>query len=327
MRIAFLGKGGAGKTTTAAGFIRYACERFPYVLAVDADVNAHLKGALRIEGEVKELGGEFEWVTDYLKGGRSDLAGRPFVGSTPPSLRSNFIRLSPDDRFISRYHLLSGNLSLVTVGTYKESDVSGSCYHTKLKGLASVFHHMLDGDDDLVVADTTAGTDNVATSLSLAYDLNVFVVEPTRKSLNVYLDYIKIAPHLEDRVFVVGNKVDGPDDEAFILAQVPGERFLGSIPYSRNLKRFEQGRKEAIVEFYAEQTGVFDAILKTLRGRRRDWGAYLDLLRQTHAKACRDWFDDYFGYALDEGLDGEFSYEKVLTQVVAPDSFRAPAFV
>ena len=38
MRIAFLGKGGAGKTTTSAGFIQYMAKRHPFVLAVDADV-------------------------------------------------------------------------------------------------------------------------------------------------------------------------------------------------------------------------------------------------------------------------------------------------
>jgi cellulose biosynthesis protein BcsQ len=31
MRIAFLGKGGAGKTTTSAGFIRYVAKKKPYV--------------------------------------------------------------------------------------------------------------------------------------------------------------------------------------------------------------------------------------------------------------------------------------------------------
>ncbi len=108
---------------------------------------------------------------------------------------------------------------------------------------------------------------------------------------------------------------------------MPANRFLGSIPYSRNLKRFEQGQKEAIVDFHAEQSLVFDTILSTLKGKERDWDAYLERLRQTHSKACRDWFDDYFGFRLDEGLDQDFTYQSVLTKVVAPDSFRAPAFV
>ncbi len=78
MRIAFLGKGGAGKTTTAAGFIRYVAKLYPYVLAVDADVNAHLKGALHVDGlEDEDHGGE-EPVRQAVEHRRGDVdAQRP----------------------------------------------------------------------------------------------------------------------------------------------------------------------------------------------------------------------------------------------------------
>ncbi len=56
MRIAFLGKGGSGKTTTAASFIRHAASKHPFVLAFDADVNAHLAGALSVEGDIQHVG-------------------------------------------------------------------------------------------------------------------------------------------------------------------------------------------------------------------------------------------------------------------------------
>jgi len=140
MRIAFLGKGGAGKTTTSAGFIRYLAKRKPYVLAIDADVNAHLRGALHLEdlkGEAHELGEVKEEIITYLKGERTDLGELTMVGTTPPSLKSNFIAVLPSDPLIKKYAQNSGNISLLTVGTYKESDVGGACYHVKLTGLQS----------------------------------------------------------------------------------------------------------------------------------------------------------------------------------------------
>jgi CO dehydrogenase maturation factor len=316
VRIAFLGKGGAGKTTTSAGFIRYLANKHPFVLAIDADVNAHLKGALhlgKLEGQEYELGEIRNDIIEYLKGERTDLGERPMVGTTPPSLKSRFVKVSPDDTLINKYSQKAGNVYLLTVGTYKEADVGGACYHVKLTGLQSFFHHLLDGPNDLVVADTTAGTDNVATSLSFAYDMNVFVVEPTMKSVKVYLDFLSVAPHLADRTYVIANKVDGEGDAQFIAKHVTADRILGLVPQSKHLKRFEQGKKEALNDFMTEQQPVFEKVFQTWTSKNRDWNGYLTRLKDTHTKVCRDWLDDYFGgVKLDENLDNEFSYKQVI---------------
>lgn len=316
MRIAFLGKGGAGKTTTAAGFIRYLANKHPFVLAIDADVNAHLKGALHLgnlEGQEYELGEVKEDIIQYLKGERTDLGDRPMVGTTPPAMKSRFIKAAPDDALINKYSQKASNVYLLTVGTYKEADVGGACYHVKLTGLQAFFHHLLDNENDLVVADTTAGTDNVATSLSFAYDMNVFVVEPTMKSVQVYLDFITVAPHLADKTYVIANKVDGEGDIAFVKKHVAADKILGLVPQSKHLKRFEQGKKEALNDFMTEQQPVFEKVFQTWTTKTRNWDAYLERLRYTHTKVCRDWLDDYFqGVKLDENLDTEFTYKKAI---------------
>ena len=319
MRVAFLGKGGAGKTTTAAGFVKFVAARFPFVLAIDADVNAHLLSALCLSdvvGEKQELGEVCEQIFEHLRGQRADLGERPMVGTTPPSMQSNFVMVSERDPFVSQYALRSGNISLLTVGTYKESDVGGSCYHTKLRGLAAIMHHMLDRPTDMVVADTTAGTDNVATSLSFAYDLNVFVVEPTLKSLKVYQDFLSIAPQLADRVYVIGNKIDSEEDKAFIESHVPADRVIGYIPNSKHLKHFEQGDGAALERFHQEQEQAFEKCLQILAERTRDWDHYLQLLQATHSKVCADWYNDYYGTALDADLDAEFSYAVALDKAI-----------
>lgn len=328
MRIAFLGKGGAGKTTTSAGFVRYAAARYPFVLAIDADVNAHLLEALQMEsgsaGQYRELGEAADEVVEYLRGQRADLGDRVMIGTTPPSLASNFITIDADDPFIEKYALRKGNIALLTVGRYSQEDVGASCYHTKLQGAAAMFHHMLDGEGDIVVADTTAGTDNVATSLSFAYDLNIMVVEPTEKSLAVYSDFIKVAPHLYDRVYVVANKVESREDREFISINVPAERLLGAVPFSKHLKRFEQGDQEALALFHEEQQALFDSVLAVLKRQRRNWASYLENLRAAHGKTCRSWWNDYYGQVLDEGLDADFSYEEAYARRAAGNLAASP---
>lgn len=323
MRIAFLGKGGSGKTTTAAGFARFLAGRYPFVLALDADVNAHFKTALGLSGETVHLEGQFDAVIKHLRGARTDLGDRPMLSTTPPARRSNFITVRPEDELIKRYALVDGSLALLTVGQYKAADMGGSCYHTKLFGLAAILHHMLDGQNDFVVADTTAGTDNLATSLWFAYDMNVFVVEPTAKSVSVYRDFISVSEDLAEKTFVVGNKVEGEEDETFIREAVADGRYLGSIPLSRHLKRFEQGREGALEAFRKEQEAPFQAVLDTLLSRKRDWSTYLARLRDAHGKVCRDWFNEFYGVNLDDGLDAEFTYEGAIaaaTGVVIHDT-------
>jgi len=330
MRIAFLGKGGSGKTTTSASFIRHAAKRSSFVLAIDADVNAHLAGALALEGPIAQLGQFYGPLTTYLKGDRCDLAGKPMIMTTPPSLQSNFVHCRMDDELIGKYALREGKVALLTVGKYEQEDVGSSCYHGKLSGAISVLHHLLDSPSDIVIADNTAGTDAVATSLWFAYDMRVVVVEPSKKSVQVYKDFIALLPELAATTYVLGNKVEGPEDEAFLTAQVGADKILGFVPLSRHLKRFEQGDTDALVKFQEEQSQVFDRVWTTLLAQKRDWTLYLSRLRQTHTKLCRDWYDAYYGMRLDEGLDLDFSYQAVLpaetNQAVLPAETNQAVF-
>jgi len=323
MRIAFLGKGGAGKTTTAAGFIRYLAGRKPFVLAIDADVNAHLATALGIDTPGPDIGRLYDQITDHLKGARVDLGDKPMIMTTPPATLSNFVRANADDELVRRYAVRSGSIALLTVGRYSQSDVGSSCYHSKLSGAINILHHMLDGADDFVVSDNTAGTDAIATSLWFAFDLRVFVVEPTLKSVQVYKDFVSILPEVAERTYVLANKVNDEADRAFLTRHIPADKILGMVPMSAHLRRFEQGDRDALDRFYEEQSLVFDAVFEKLAAQRRDWSAYLERLRETHSRLCREWYDAYYGKKLDEGLDESFTYEAAVAAPVVVRSLAA----
>ena len=83
MRIAFVGKGGSGKTTSAAVFSRYLAELGKPVLAIDADINQHLGHALGHDGRPpRALGSDLPWLKDHLRASSPRDAARVCSTST-----------------------------------------------------------------------------------------------------------------------------------------------------------------------------------------------------------------------------------------------------
>lgn len=309
MRIAFVGKGGSGKTTLAAAFVRYISEKMP-VLAIDADVNVHLKNALDCENAI-DIGHQYKEIAQYVKGTRTDLGDTSIVATTPPSINSRFITCAENDAFLNKYADKKGNIRLLSIGTYRESDVGHSCYHGKLNTLELIYHHMLDSAEDVVVADATAGIDNLGTSLFFAYDTNIFVVEPTKKSIDVFLEFEKVSQSHKLPTKVVINKAEDGDEE-FIARHVPEEKILGIVSRSNAIRLFEQGDPESFKQFINENQSTFENILNYARSNKRDWDAYYQLLLATHQKNSFEWWNDYYQKDIASQFDPEFQYSKVM---------------
>jgi CO dehydrogenase maturation factor len=72
MRVAFVGKGGSGKTTLSALFARWLSREGAPVLAIDADVNQHLGTALGLSDEaataLPAMGAALRFIKDHLRG-------------------------------------------------------------------------------------------------------------------------------------------------------------------------------------------------------------------------------------------------------------------
>jgi len=310
MRIAFLGKGGSGKTTLAAGLIsHYASRRF--VLAVDADINSHLQNTLGIEKPAPAIGGKFAEVGEYLKGSREDLQNTNIVATTPPSLKSKFVTVQNQSDFIEKFGTITGNIGVINIGSFEPSDIGHTCYHGKLNTLELIYHHMLDTEKDLVVADGTAGIDNLGTSLFMAYDLNIFVVEPTLKSIQVYLDFVTKAETYSLKTKVIVNKYTSEDLE-FIQKYIPKEDIIGYISLSSSLKQFEQGEREYFEVFKNQNEAIFSSILREAFNIKKDWNNYLKLLLQTHKLNSLEWWDDYYHQEISKQFDPKFSYSKAI---------------
>jgi CO dehydrogenase maturation factor len=207
-------------------------------------------------------------------------------------------------------------VNLIAVGTFSEGDVGSNCYHTKLHSLILVLNHLLDGVEDRVVVDATAGVDTLSTSLMVAYDLKVFIVEPTLKSVSVFRDYLQLAPQWTNRVFVIGNKVHDGSDLTFLEETIGRERLLGAVPFLPTIRRIEQGSKDALDGALNELQPLFDKLDRKLLLVGRDWTEYLSTLRTIHAQNCQWWYNDFYGCSLEEGLDSSFSYQAITSKAI-----------
>ncbi len=305
MRISFLGKGGSGKTTTAAAFIQYLASQYEHVLAIDADMNVHLQKALNIKGQAIPIGDNFQGISQYLNQNRN--LDTTIIGSTPPNNQSQFVRPTKSDQLIQRYSLQSGNISLLTVGTYQTEDIGSTCYHGKLGSLEAIMHHLLDTKTDWVVADTTAGVDNLGTSLFFSYDLNVFIVEPTIKSVNVFKEFLEFSHAHDLNTMCIINKYED-DDKQFIENNIDSKYIIGTIPVSQYIKKIEQGDESQMAEYLKQNKIVFEKIVEVAGTINRNWQVYQANLNQMHTKISKVWYNDYYNQNLLTQIDPNFDY-------------------
>ena len=80
MKIALVGKGGSGKTTLAALFLRHLVSADRPVLAVDADIDQHLAVALGAteasSAALPTLSAQLPLIKDYRRGANPRIAFR-----------------------------------------------------------------------------------------------------------------------------------------------------------------------------------------------------------------------------------------------------------
>lgn len=313
MRIGFFGKGGSGKTTLTAAYVRNLVENHgkEEVLAIDADHNAHLGESLGIKGSVEAIGAIREQVKEYVKGDREDIE---MVATTPPSEDSRFIRPSKEDDFLQKYAANKNGINLLEVGSYEEDDYGATCYHGKLDSLTYIMNHLLDTEKDQVAVDATAGVDTYGSSLVAAYDINILVVEPTQKAVEVYNEFEELMSRFHSETLVVVNKVDSEKDKEFIKDKIPENKILGFIERSNYLRRYEQGQEDAFMEFVDQNKDVLDRILERSKEKGKNWKDYIESLKKLHISGSEAWWDEYHDEKISAQAETEFDYRKVINQ-------------
>lgn len=311
MRVSFLGKGGSGKTTMSTSFIKYLERKDKKVFAIDADINVHLEDALNMSAP--SLGNAFEELVEYFEPEKVKN-NIPVIGTTPASNESKLIEPNFKDTFFKKFAKVKNNLALLTVGTYEEEAVGTACFHEKLGSVVLVYNRLLDNQDMYVVSDMTAGIDAVGTSMFCASDINIFVVEPTKKSIQVLEDFKKVTKKYDMPIYVIANKIECEEDMEFINKNIDKKIILGYVNSSKDLKKFEQGDKKAIDVFEKEIENIHIKIQDIMDNTKRDWDKYYKRNTKIYKQDADEWYSDFYKQDLTKYIDKNFSYEEVINK-------------
>jgi CO dehydrogenase maturation factor len=307
VRIAFVGKGGSGKTTSAAMFARCLAGSGRPVLAIDADINQHLGQALGYDGPPpRALGADLPWLKDHLRGTNARIpSAAAMIKTTPPGPGSRLLDLAPDGELLQRYSVVANGVRHLVTGEFDEADIGVSCYHAKTGAVELYLNHLVDGPGEYVVVDMTAGADAFASGLFTRFDLTVLVCEPTRRGVGVVRQYAEHAAGHGVELRVLGNKVADPGDVAYLREQV-GDALLGWLGQSAWVRAAERGDGAPISALEPANLAVLDAVLAALDERQRDWAAYHRATVAFHLRNAAAWGNRAVGADLAAQVDPTF---------------------
>jgi CO dehydrogenase maturation factor len=322
-----VGKGGSGKTTLSSLFIRHLTANEAAVVAVDADINQHLGAALGLDEEeaaaLPAMGAHLPLIKEYLRGTNPRIAStETMIKTTPPGHGSRLLRVreaNPVYEACARRVVLDdGDIRLMATGPFTESDLGVACYHSKVGAVELCLNHLVDGVDEYVVVDMTAGSDSFASGMFTRFDMTFLVAEPTRKGVSVYRQYKEYARDYGVALKVVGNKVQGRDDVDFLRQEV-GEDLLVTVGHSDWVRAMEKGRPPRFELLEADNR----LALQTLQNAaddsygNRDWARYTRQMVHFHLKNAESWGNAKTGadlaaqvdpgFVLSEGLVAEVS--------------------
>ncbi|RZU30261.1 CO dehydrogenase maturation factor [Streptomyces sp. BK022] len=326
MKIAFVGKGGSGKTTLSSLFIRHLAAAGAPVVAIDADINQHLGPALGLDEDqaaaLPAMGDRLPLIKDHLRGSNPRIASaETMIKTTPPGSGSRLVRISePDavyDACARPVELDGGAVRLMVTGPFTDADLGVACYHSKTGAVELFLNHLVDGPGEYVVVDMTAGSDSFASGMFTRFDMTFLVAEPTRKGVSVYRQYKEYARDFGVTLKVVGNKVQGPDDVGFLREEV-GDDLLVTVGHSDWVRAMEKGRPP---RFALLEDGNVRA-LETLRAAAdatyglRDWERYTRQMVHFHLRNAQSWGNERTGADLAAQIDPGFVLgESVATPV------------
>ena len=223
MKIAVSGKGGVGKTTFSALMIRALNDMGRKVLAIDADPDANLAAALGIANadKITPIADMKDLVYERTEAKPGSIGGfyklNPKVDDLPDALSAKL-----------------ENIKLMRLGGVKKGGAGCICPESTL--LRALVMHIVLARDEVVVMDMEAGIEHLGRGTARAVNKLIVVVEPGRRSIDTARHIQHLAGGIGlDNIGIVGNKVRGPEDEAFLRGRLDQFEFLGFLPYDNAL--------------------------------------------------------------------------------------------
>lgn len=309
MKIAFVGKGGSGKTAISSLVGRHlAYHKFP-VIMIDADINQHLAQSLGLDSNeiLKPLGIEINRIKDYLRGSNPLIDDcHSMIKTTPPGHGSKLIKVVENNPIYDYFSKTINNIRLMAVGPFNQEDLGVKCYHSKTGSVELLLNHLIDKEKEYVLVDMTAGADSFASGLFTRFDITFLVVEPTVKSVSVYEQYKKFAKGFEVNIKVIGNKIENQDDVDFIEKQV-GSDLIAILHQSPFVKKIDRGQSVPLSELELKNKESIKKVINFIDYQKKDWQKFYRQAVEFHIKNAKSWANTASRKDLTKQIDPTFS--------------------
>ena len=249
MKIAITGKGGVGKTTLAAGLIKYFVAKGRRVFAIDADPDTNLALTLSFPNPSR--------ITPLVE---MKKLIKERTGAKPGDL-SSFFKLNPKvDDIPDRYFIEHNGIKLAVMGTVRGGGMGCTCPENAF--LKTLLSHLLLEREEVVVLDMEAGIEHLGRGTATSVDELIVVVEPGRRSIETAYRIKDLSTQINiSSLSLVGNKIRGEKDKKYLSSSMPDFDFLGFLSFDQaileadieGLSLWERGKKfKEEIEFIAQ---------------------------------------------------------------------------
>ncbi len=255
MKLAISGKGGVGKSTLAAAIATLMARGGTKVLALDADPAANLAASLGIPEAVQKtivpISQQIALIEERM-GAKVKQYGQMF-------------KINPEvsdvaDKYATRYN----GVNLLVLGAVKQG--GGGCACPESTFIRALVTDLVLLKDDALIMDMEAGVEHLGRATTSGVDRMIIVVEPGQRSLDCAERIEKMASEIGiKRLSYVGNKVTSDADERFIKESIQGRDYLGSIPYSEQIRLADRAGKSVLDSMDQDLQDRFKSILQKLK--------------------------------------------------------------
>lgn len=237
MKIAFVGKGGSGKSSVSWLAVKTLEDMGSKVLAIDADHNMDLTSNLGLDPEKTPL----MHKTDKEFMEKVGLADGEFLISLVRGEKETLpmFTTSPLDPYTASVATkINESTSLINLGLGSPDVLYKSMCAHGLSGPLKYYLGLLDEKDDFVVVDSVAGTDMLNYGLYAGIDAVIGVVEPHRNSVKVFEQIKSICRKVGIPCRVIINK---PAQNEFYTSFVNSHHdiILGEVPHDIGVVNYD----------------------------------------------------------------------------------------
>lgn len=237
MKIAFVGKGGSGKSSVSWLAVKTIEDMGNFVLAIDADHNMDLTSNLGLDPEKTILMHKTDKIFMEAVGLAEDKQWSRLITETERALPT-FTLKPADDYTQSISNKVTEKISLINVGLGSPDVLfSDKCAHG-LSGPLKYYLGLLSEGDEFVVIDSVAGADMLNYGLYAGIDAVIGVVEPHRNSIKVFEQIQEICRKTMIPCFSVVNKPAENDFYHDFVAK-NSMNILGEIPFDQNVMSYD----------------------------------------------------------------------------------------